>query len=143
MIARLRRRLPGRTDGPDRDRGSISLEIAILGPVLLLLIFTIVQFGLWFYARNLALAAAQEGVTAARAYGASPGAGVTRARTFLDQQAGDSLTQTVATSSGSTATRVRIEVTGRALSIIPGLPGLQVTQSADAPVERFTTATTP
>ena len=45
------------------DRGSASLEIAILAPALLLLTFVVVQAGLWFYARNLALAAAQEGVT--------------------------------------------------------------------------------
>jgi hypothetical protein len=43
---------------------------------MLLLVFAIVQTGLWFYARSLALAAAQEGVAAARAYRASGDAGV-------------------------------------------------------------------
>ena len=123
----------------DRDRGSVSLEIAILGPALLLLIFSIVQAGLWFYARSLALAAAQEGVTAARSYQANPNSGRSRAQSFLDEQAGDSLTGTTVTSAGSTPTRVRIKVTGRALSVLPGIPGLKVTQAADGPVERFTT----
>src|SRR5947207_15413519 len=102
-----------------RDRGSVSLEIAILGPALLLLIFSIVQAGLWFYARSLALAAAQEGVTAARSYEGNPNSGVSRAQSFLADQAGDSLTETTVSSAGSTPTRIRIQVTGRALSLLP------------------------
>ena len=43
-----------RSSGPRRDTGAVSLEIAILAPALLLVVFTIVQTGLWFYARNLA-----------------------------------------------------------------------------------------
>ena len=125
------------------DGGSASLEIAILAPALLLLVFAIVQGGLWFYARNLALAAAQEGATAGSAYHAPHDAGTARARAFLTEQAADSLTSTTVTSTGSTNTLVRIQVTGRSLSVLPGLPGLVVTQSAEAPVERFTTDTTP
>jgi Flp pilus assembly protein TadG len=122
------------------DAGSATLEIAIVGPALLLLIFTIVQAALWFYARNLALAAAQEGVSAGRGYGASPSVGVTRARAFLDRAAQDSLQSVAVSSSGSTATRIRIEVRGRSLSVLPGIPGISVTQSAQGPVERFTVA---
>lgn len=126
-----------------RDGGSVSLEIAILAPALLLLIFSIVQAGLWFYARSLALAAAQEGVTSGRAYGADADTGISRAQSFLDQQAGDSLTRTSVSSAGSTATVVRIQVSGRALSVLPGVPGFEVTQSAVGSVERFTTDGTP
>ena len=126
-----------------RDVGSVSLEVAILGPALLLLIFSIVQAGLWFYARSLALAAAQEGVTAARSYNADPNAGISRAQSFLEQQAGDSLTQTSVSSAGSSPTLLRIQVTGRALSVFPGVPGIEVTQSAVGSVERFTTDAAP
>ena len=121
-----------------RDDGSASLEIAILGPALLLLVFAIVQAGLWFYARSLALAAAQEGVAAARAYEASGDAGVARARSFLDQAAGDSLQAATVSRAGSTATTARVEVRGLALSVLPGVPGLPVSQAARASVERFT-----
>ena len=55
----------GHAQGQD---GSVSLEIAILAPALLLLVFSIVQGGLWFHARNLAQAAAQEGAAAGAAY---------------------------------------------------------------------------
>jgi Flp pilus assembly protein TadG len=124
---------------PGGDTGSASVEIAILGPALLLLVFAIVQGGLWFYAHNLALAAAEEGVTTGAAYGARPDIGVVRTRTFLDQQAGDSLTATTISSAGSTPTVVRIAVTGRSLSVLPGVPGIEVTATAVGPVERFTT----
>ena len=125
------------------DRGSATLEIAILAPAILLLTFAVVQAGLWFYARALALAAAQEGVTAARAYRAAPSAGPARAQAFLREQAGDSLSDTTVSSAGTTTTLVRIQVTGRSLSVLPGIPGPAVAQSAQAQRERFTLGGTP
>lgn len=127
-----------------RDRGSATLEIAILGPALLLLVFSIAQAGMWFYARNLALAAAQEGVTSARSYsvaesGPALSAGAARARSFITRQAGDSLVSPAVTTSGS-ATQVRVEVTGRSLSVLPGVSGFAVRQVATGPLERFTVA---
>jgi Flp pilus assembly protein TadG len=126
-----------------RDSGSASLEIAILGPVVLLLTFTIIQAGLWFYARSLALAAAEEGVAAGRAYGATTDAGPGRARTFLAEQAGDSLLVATVSGAGTTATVVRIEVGGRSLSVLPGTQGIAIRQVAEAERERFTTPGAP
>lgn len=120
-----------------RDRGSVTLEVSILAPILLLVVFTIVQVGLWSYARSLALGAAQEGVSAGRAYGASVQAGQDRAREFLDATAGDSLVDGTVTATADAAT-LRVEVTGRALSVLPGVPGLPVRQRAEGPLERFT-----
>jgi Flp pilus assembly protein TadG len=119
------------------DRGSATLEVSILAPVLLLVVFTIIQVGLWSYARSLALGAAQEGVSAGRAYGASVDAGRARAQAFLDATAGDSLRNSTVTSTATAAT-LRIEVTGRALSVLPGVPGLPVRQHAQGPIERVT-----
>lgn len=122
---------------PRGDRGSVTLEVSILAPVLLLVVFTIIQVGLWSYARSLALGAAQEGVAAGRAYGAPAEAGRARALSFLDATAGDSLVGSVVTASATAAT-LRVEVTGRALSVLPGVPGLPVRQRAEGPIERFT-----
>ncbi|WP_448060640.1 TadE family protein [Cellulomonas hominis] len=116
------------------------MEIAILFPVLLLVIITIVQYGLWFHARSIALAAAQEGVTAARLYQADRASGPERARGFVDAHGSDSLTEVVATSTTPGPDQIGVQVTGRALSILPGVPGLTVTQTAEGSLERFTTA---
>jgi len=109
-----------------------------MAPALLLVVFTIVQVGLWSYARSLALGAAQEGVAAGRSFGAPAGAGRERAQSFLDATAGDSLLGSTVSSTASAST-LRVEVTGRALSVLPGVPGLPVRQSAEGPIERFTT----
>jgi Flp pilus assembly protein TadG len=118
------------------ERGSATLEIAILGPALLLAVFSVVQLGLWSYARSLALAAAQEGASAAAAHGARTTDGAARARDFLRVNAGDSLLGTSVGVSGTSA-QVRVEVSGHSLSVIPGVDGIPVHQFAEAPVERF------
>lgn len=106
------------------DRGSATLEIAILGPALLLVVFAVVQLALWSYARSLALAAAQEGAAAAAAHGSRAGDGEARARQFLRLNAGDSLLDASVASTGSSAVRARIEVSGRSLSVLPRVAGV-------------------
>ncbi|GGX56341.1 membrane protein [Streptomyces chartreusis] len=110
--------------------------MAIIFPFVLLATVAVVQASMWFYARQIALTAAREGVTAARAYESSPTEGAAQARDVLARTAGDSLTG-YSVSAGSDGQRVQVEVAGAALSMIPGLPGLQVTQSASGPVERW------
>jgi len=117
--------------------------MVVLFPVLLVVIVAIVQYGLWFHARSLALAAAQQGVTAARTYTAEPAAGTQAAAAFLDAHASDTLTSITITTTTAGPGRVGVQVSGRALSIVPGVPGLDVTQSAAGPVERFTTVGAP
>lgn len=53
------------------DRGSNVVELAVLTPALMMLCMLILQFGLWFNARQAALAAAQAGATVAREEAAS------------------------------------------------------------------------
>lgn len=128
---------------PRRDSGSATLEIAILAPLLLLLVFTIVQVSLWSFARSLAHAAAEEGASAGATYGAVSGSAVARGQHFLLETGGDSLTSVTISLRGSTVATVRVQVQGRALSVLPGIPGLIIEEVAEAPVERFTTATAP
>lgn len=111
--------------------------MAIVFPVVILVTIAVVQAAMWVHARNIALTAAREGVAAARVYQAPDSAGTARARETLQRIAGDSLTATAVTSGGST-TEVRVTVTGSAPSLIPGVSGLSVSQSAGAPRERWT-----
>ena len=84
----LPRRRRQRVDG---EEGSVSLQLAIIFPAVLLLILLAVQAGLWFHARHLAQAAAQEGLRAARQYDGSSSAGQTAASGLLGRDAGDLL----------------------------------------------------
>ncbi|WTF11344.1 pilus assembly protein [Streptomyces sp. NBC_01613] len=111
--------------------------MAIIFPFVLLATVAVIQASLWYYARQIALTAAREGATAARAYQASPADGAAQARNVLGRTAGDSL-RGYSVAASSSGQRVQVQVSGTALSMIPGVSGLQVTQSASGPVERWT-----
>src|SRR5947209_6104934 len=123
---------------PRADRGSASLEITVLFPVVLLLVFAVIQGGLYYHARNVALAAASDGLTAARARTGSGVEGRRAASSFLERAGGRDVlldAQVVAVRSGATAT---VTVSGQVMSLLPGLPGWSISQTASGPVERFT-----
>ena len=123
--------------------GSTSLELVVLFPVLLAVIFGLVQGALWFHARNVAAAAAQEGVRVARVETGTAEAGRARAAGFLADAGGADVLTDPTIDVTTDAQRVRVVVAGRSISVLPGVPGLAVEQSAAGPVERFTTRTGP
>ncbi|KUJ38404.1 hypothetical protein ADL25_24345 [Streptomyces sp. NRRL F-5122] len=110
--------------------------MAIVFPFVLLATVAVIQASMWYYARQIALTAAREGLTAARAYQSSPAAGASQARNVLERTAGDSL-RGYSVSVSSNGQQVRVQVSGTALSMIPGVPGLQVSQTASGPQERW------
>ena len=57
---------PGVARRPGGDRGSSAVELVILTPVLLALIWLIIQYALYYQGRQVALAAAQIGARVAR-----------------------------------------------------------------------------
>ncbi len=127
--------------GGRRDRGSASLELAILFPLVLLLTFGAIQAGLWFQARSMCQAAAEAGVRAGKVLNAPSGAGAGAARAYLSDVAGG-LVVAPAVSEARTATTVDVACTGQAQNVIP-LPGFNLTvgQSSTAGIERFTRGT--
>ncbi|MFB7749951.1 TadE family protein [Streptomyces sp. NPDC056121] len=125
------------------DRGDTSMQMAIVFPFVLLLTVAVIQASMWYYARQIALTAAREGLSTARSYQAGPAEGATRARDVLNRTAGDSLMSAGVSTTGSGAQRIRIEVSGTAQSMLPGVPGLHITQSASGTVERWTKPGTP
>jgi hypothetical protein len=120
-----------------RDRGASPVELAILWPVLLMLIFTTVQAATYFTARTVALTAAQTAVTVERKHTAQEGEGRQAAETFLDD-VGDWLRNPHVSEPAYTTDGVRYTVTGDALSLVPGLTW-QISQTAHGTLERFTT----
>jgi len=119
------------------DQGVASAEFAVLAVVILALTFIAIQVGFYYHARKVAQSAARHGVEAARAQGATPADGISQARDFLNRY-GDSVQGPHVSTTGSTAQTIRITITGHVATLVPGLE-LDVTQHAQAPVERWTT----
>ncbi len=120
-----------------RERGSSTLEAALVYPAVLLLVMLTMNTALWFHARTLAMAAAQEGLRAGRAHGSSLSAGQATAERFIRQVGGSFLTRPKV-SVARDADTLEVSVSGQAINLIPLLT-LTVTQVARAPVEKWTT----
>lgn len=120
------------------DRGDIAVTTAIVLPLMLLLAWLGIQAITWHWAAEAALTAAREGAQRGSEYQGSAAGGAREAQDLVDRLAGDNLRGATVSTAGSSATRVRIEVSGLAPSLVPGMDGLRVTQSASAPVERWT-----
>ena len=114
----------------------------MLFPVVLLILFGVIQGALYFHGRNVVMAAAEQGVRAARTDGQTDRAGLAadEARRFLaDTGELDNLTALSITPDVDTET-VRVTVTARTVSLLPGVPGPQISQTAAGDIERFTSS---
>jgi len=100
------------------DRGSASIEFAITAVAVMAIMFAAIQAATWFWARSIALAAAQEAVDAQRAYNAAPGAGQARANAFI-ASTGDGLNSPTVTVT-SDGRNVQAAVQGTCLPVVPG-----------------------
>jgi Flp pilus assembly protein TadG len=120
------------------ELGSATLEIVVLFPAVLLATFGLVQGALYYHARDVALAAATDGLTAARSRTGTAEEGRNAALTFLRRAGGDHVLPASLVKSERTVTTAKLTVSGHALSLVPGVPGWDVEQTASGPVERFT-----
>ncbi len=126
------------------DRGSSAVELAVLAPALMMICMLILQFGLWFNARQTALAAAQAGAAVARQEAASnPGRWQAdaegTARQYYQRLNSKLLKQVNATTATTAPGNVYVTVSGQvAVSVFPffGLH-LAVSATAGGPVECF------
>jgi Flp pilus assembly protein TadG len=114
----------------------VSLQLAVIFPVVLTLLLLSVQAGLFFHARHVARAAANEGLRAARLYGHTAVDGQAAAAQLLRQSGGDLISDEQVTATRDTST-ASVSVTGQAISLLPGV-SLNVSETSSGPVERFT-----
>jgi hypothetical protein len=119
------------------QNGALTLSYVIVMPVFLLGIMLVVQASVWYLARETALAAARQGADVARTASPPPGAGAQAAVAFARSAAPGFLLAPSASTAGTSAATVRITVTGRVPSLVPGMV-LRVSEVVTAPVERFT-----
>lgn len=118
------------------DRGALTLSYVVILPFVFVVVMTFIQTSLWFLARNAALAAAQQGVDAARAFDASRAAGPVAALAFARQAGQGYLVEPLASEAGSTSTTISITVSGHVPTFVPDLV-LSVSETAQGAVEGF------
>lgn len=122
------------------DRGSSAIELVVLAPVLLVLIWLTIQYAMYFQARQVALAAAQIGARTAREDADElpdwQTLAINDAKSYYaglgTKVLGNGITVT-ATISGS---NVQVLVTGQVPSLLFGLP-LKINETSGGAIECF------
>jgi Flp pilus assembly protein TadG len=120
----------------------VTTELAILTPVFLVLLFLLVQAGLFFHARNLARVAAQEAALVASVEGGNAESGRLEALKYLEG-APSSLWQDLQSPEVSRGVdTTRAEVRGTVQSVVPfsdiaPVLTLSVHEVSERPTERF------
>ncbi|MBO4276022.1 pilus assembly protein, partial [Microbispora triticiradicis] len=110
-------------------------------PIVLAVVFLIVQVALWFHGRQVADAAAREGARVARTAGSSDGwqdAAEGKARQIV-QAIGPQLLRDAEAKAWEQGDQRGIEVTGDAVLVVPLLPemAIHITSRFGGPVECF------
>ena len=119
----------------ENERGEATTEMVLVVPVLLVLITLVIQFALWYHASNVAEAAAEEGVRAARLRGGTAETGQATTENFLSQ-AGPTIVVAPEVSVSRDTDTARVEVHGRVVSVVPGI-SLPIDAVAESPLEEF------
>lgn len=125
------------------DRGSSAVEFAILFPIIVVLLFGGVQLAMWYFAREVAQAAAGSAARAASVVAASSGDGKAAADTYLAKLGTGTITSySVDEIDSATTVTIHIHVTVPNVVPLPGFaPAADVTLTRAK--ERFTTPNSP
>lgn len=106
-------------------------------PALFAVMFLGMQAALYYHARTVAIAAAEEGARAAGGEHGTPADGISAAAAFVADAGGDSALRGVSATADRTNDTATVTVRGFSLSVIPGWSPT-IRQSASVPVERLT-----
>jgi Flp pilus assembly protein TadG len=117
------------------SRGGATVELMIAVPLLMLLVFGVIQFALWSHAVHVARSIAAQALASARVQGGSVASGQAQAALVIDHLGRGVLVnpQVEVTRSAEVA---RVEVRGAAEAVLPGLR-LPVHAEVQGPVEKF------
>lgn len=116
-----------------RDDGMTTSQVAILFPIFLFWLMLIVQYGLWWHAKQVANAAASEATDAAKIQTATSNDGSAAAQDYLDQSGNLS---NITIEVDRLPATVTVEIRGDAPQLVPGIAWSVIARS-EAPVERF------
>ncbi|GAB3863126.1 TadE/TadG family type IV pilus assembly protein [Nocardioides maradonensis] len=123
-----------------RQRGTSAVEFVIVAPVFLLLVFTIIEAGLYFHARDTAQTSAREGVSALRLAGTNADPGSYRAyaeqiATQFATQIGDLTHVTSVATIDQHSGRVSVRVEGDVVLPVGGT--MHISQTSSATLEQW------
>lgn len=116
------------------ERGFETAETVIVLPVLLILIFSIIQGAVWYHGTNLVQAAASNAYEAARLYNATAGDGIAAGQATADQVG--SVLSNIQVSVDRSATEATATVTATTPGLLPGV-NTTVTKTVTGPTERW------
>jgi hypothetical protein len=116
--------------GTRDETGAVSTHVAIM-PVVMMLLFLVVQVCLWYYGRVVAYGAAQHGLEAARAYDGDTGVAEDFVRQFIGQSGGLEVTSITIDRNSTHAT---VEIEAEALDVMPFLDA-HITVRREARIE--------
>lgn len=120
------------------ERGSATLEMALVALVLMVLVLGILQFGLVQHAQQVARTAAQEAARSAAAESADPDVGRTRAMEVMSAGLGRLAGQPeVKVEKDLDLVRVHVRATMRGVLPIPGFSTFNLSGAASVYSERF------
>src|SRR4029450_6965607 len=114
-------------------RGAATLEFALVVPLLMLLVLAVLQFGLWYHAQGVVLAAAQEAARVTAAEDGSPAAGRARAREPLDTGLG----QDAGSATGTGSREARATTAAGLRPLLPFTGGLRLRAEGRSFAEHF------
>jgi len=122
----------------DGERGSaVNVQVAVLYSLILITVMTLLQAGLFFYGRDLALSAARAGVDTGRTYGTvDTGAAQDHAQSVLATNARGVLSDPSA-SANADGTTMTVTVDAAVITLVPGL-SMHVTESSTGAIEQLT-----
>ena len=124
----------------DSERGASTVELAMYTPILFFVIFVTMQVTMLYLGNQAASAAAREAARVARSGGGSPQA-IFDARARGMQYAttvGHGVIDNPQVDVVIVADRqIKATVRGQGIQVVPGLPGLTITQVAQGPIEEF------
>lgn len=119
------------------DSGYAVMEFVVVLPLAVMAMFTLFQYGLWWHARNVSQAAAQDGLRAVRSFQGTPGAGEAAAIAYLNQVA-PNLMRDASVAIVASPTAVTVTITAQPPRVLSFVPVPVIRETASGPKERFT-----
>lgn len=120
------------------ERGTATLELALVTPALMLLVLGVLQFGLWYHAEQVARTAAIEAARVAGAEGGTAESARARAENVLTAGLGNAAEgTTVSVSADGNSAHAVVSASLRGLLPIPGLSEFRLHSEASSYRERF------